>query len=145
MLDNYARSIISTEQLFHTTGEGKQIMNYSSLPLVCMDSLAALEESLEGQTMLSRGFVGRYVEMWPQRYSRLQTALSTGNWDVAAESALSLFSSSVMVGAERLSQMSGDMVEFLKQGKQQQAQDAIVDVGLCGTETVDELTVRYVR
>ena len=120
-------------------------MNYSSLPLVCMDSLAMLEDSLEGQTMLSRGFVGRYVEMWPQRYARLQTALGAGNVEDAAEAALSIFSSSVMVGAERLGQMSGDMVEWIKQGHPDKAQEALNAVAWCGTETMTDLKDRYVQ
>lgn len=130
---------------FRTTRERKQLVNYSSLPLVCIESLTALEESLEGQTALSRGFVGRYVEMWPQRYARLSAAASAGNWDEATESALSLFSSSAMVGAERLGQMSGDIVEFLKQGKQKLALDRIDAVGRCGNDTVAELTACYVQ
>lgn len=120
-------------------------MNYSSLPLVSMESLIALEESLEGQTALTRGFVGRYVEMWPSRYLRLSSALSSGNWDEAAESALSLFSSSAMVGADRLGQMSGDLVELLKQGRQEKAQAALEEVECCGNETVVELMLRYVQ
>lgn len=120
-------------------------MSYGSLPLVSMDSLAALEESLDGQTALSRGFVGRYVEMWPLRYARLCDALSAGQWDEAKESALSLFSSSVMVGADRLGQMSGDLVEMLNQERQEQARAAMVGVGQCGQETIAELTERYVQ
>ncbi|WP_354212727.1 hypothetical protein [Arthrobacter sp. UYCu511] len=104
-----------------------------------------LEDSLEGQTMLSRGFVGRYVEMWPQRYARLQTALGAGNVEDAAEAALSIFSSSVMVGAERLGQMSGDMVEWIKQGHPDKAQEALNAVALCGTETMTDLKDRYVQ
>lgn len=121
------------------------MVNYSSLPLVSMESLMALEDSLEGQKVLSRGFVGRYVEMWPQRYSRLENALAAGKWDEAAESALSIFSSSVMVGAERLGQMSGDMVESLKQGSPEKAQEALPAVASCGTATVAELKVCYVH
>lgn len=120
-------------------------MDYSSLPLVSMESLKALEESLEGQTALSRGFVGRYVEMWPSRFSRLNDAMASGNWGDAAESALSLFSASAMVGAERLGQMSGDLVETLKHGNQQQARDIITAVGSCGNETVEKLTNSYLQ
>lgn len=138
-----AQEVHGTCELLHRERRG--ILNYSSLPLVCMDSLTALEDSLEGQVVLSRGFVGRYIEMWPQRYLRLHLALSEEDWEEATESALSLFSSSVMVGAERLGQMSGDLVEFLKQGQQQQAQNGIVEVGMCGNETVAELTERYIQ
>ncbi|WP_195849409.1 Hpt domain-containing protein [Arthrobacter sp. AQ5-05] len=120
-------------------------MNYSSVPLVCMESLIALEDSLEGQTALTRGFVGRYVEMWPSRYLRLSIAFSAGQWEEATDSALSLFSSSAMVGADRLGQMSGDLVELLKQGRQEQAQDALEEVESCGNETVAELMARYVQ
>lgn len=120
-------------------------MQYSSLPLVSMDSLNALEESLEGQTALSRGFVGRYVELWPLRFSRLHEAVEAANWSAASESALSLFSSSAMVGAERLGQMSGDLLELLKQGTEQQVRDKISEVGRCGDETVSELTLCYVQ
>lgn len=121
------------------------VMEHSVLPLVSMESLAALEESLEGQTALSRGFVARYVELWPLRYSRLNDAVIAGSWDMAAESALSLFSSSVMVGAERLGQMSGELVELLKQGRQQEACASMTALGHCGNETVTELTVRYIQ
>lgn len=110
-----------------------------------MESLTALEESLEGQTALSRGFVGRFVELWPLRYARLSEAVAAGEWNVAAESALSLYSASSMVGADRLGQMSGDLVEFLKQGKQAQVLKAMASVGACGSETIAELTVRYVQ
>lgn len=110
-----------------------------------MESLRTLEESLEGQTVLSRGFVGRYVELWPLRFSRLNDAVASRNWSAAAESALSLFSASTMVGADRLGQMSGDLVEMLKHGNQQQVRDSIEAVGTCGNETVAELTHCYVQ
>lgn len=120
-------------------------MKYSLLPLVSMESLTALEESLEGQTAMSRGFVSRFIELWPQRFSRLTDAVSSSDWSDASESALSLFSSSTMVGAERLGQMSGDLVEILKQGGQDQVRERISDIGRCGDETVMELTIRYVQ
>lgn len=120
-------------------------MNYSSAPLVCMESLIALEDSLEGQTALTRGFVGRYVEMWPSRYLRLSNAFSAGRWEEAADSALSLYSSSAMVGADRLGQMSGDLVELLKQDRQEKAQDALEELERCGNETVAELMVCYIQ
>lgn len=120
-------------------------MNYTSLPLVSMESLRALEDSLDGQTVLSRGFVSRYVEMWPQRYTRLRDALSAGRWDEATEAGLSLFSSSVMVGADRLGQMAGDLVELLKQGRQARARDAVEALDRCGNETAAELATRYVQ
>ena len=120
-------------------------MNYSSWALVSLESLLALEESLDGERALSRGFVGRYVEMWPARHARLCDALSEGNWGAATESALSLFSSSAMVGADRLGQMAGDLVELLKQGRHTQAASIIVPLGVCGNETVEQLLERYVR
>lgn len=120
-------------------------MDHISLPLVSMESLTALEHSLEGQTALSRGFVSRYVEMWPARHARLSQAIAAGQWEEAVESALSLYSSSTMVGAERLGQMSGDLVETIKRGQHGQAREALAAVGRCGDATVIELTVRYVQ
>lgn len=120
-------------------------MNYASLPLVCMDSLIALEQSLEGQTAVSRGFVSRYVEMWPNRFLRLSQAVASANWDEVVESAMSLYSSSSMVGADRLGHMSGDLVEFVKRGQNEQARDALPAVEECGNQTVQELLACYVK
>ncbi|PYI65827.1 hypothetical protein CVV68_16500 [Arthrobacter livingstonensis] len=120
-------------------------MNTSSLPLVSMDSLRELEESLDGQSVLCRGFVHRYVQMWPQRLCRIKVAVNSHQWDEATEAALSLFSSSAMVGAEQLGQLAGDLVELLKQRHFEGASDYLAALALCGDRTAVELEDSYVQ
>lgn len=120
-------------------------MNSSSLPLVSMASLRELEESLDGQSVLCRGFVHRYVGMWPQRLDRIRRAVDGHQWDEASEAALSLFSSSVMVGAEQLGQLAGDLVELLKQRHYGSAAECLGALSRCGDQTVAELENSYVH
>ncbi|MGA7206085.1 MAG: hypothetical protein WBX27_15785 [Specibacter sp.] len=120
-------------------------MKISSLPLVSMESLRDLEESLDGQSVLCRGFVHRYVLMWPQRFCRIRTAVDGHLWDEATEAALSLFSSSAMVGAEQLVQLSGDLVELLQQQHFEGASRCLDPISHCGDLTIAELEHSYVQ
>jgi len=121
------------------------VASFSSSPLVSMEALHDLEEALDGQPVLCRGFVGRYVEMWPQRNKRIRDAVAARDWDEATEATLSLYSSSAMVGAAKLGQVAESLVVLLKEGRYGNVAETLADLEECGNLTTRELTTSYVR
>lgn len=118
-------------------------MAITKLPLVCGAALQSLEADLDGESVLCRVFVGRYVEMWPQRCSRIQAAVAAGDWESAMDAALSLRSSSVMVGAARLGQLASNLVQLLKDDCHDDSTRNLRDLRRCGNQTMAELTACY--
>ncbi|WP_181034221.1 Hpt domain-containing protein [Arthrobacter sp. GMC3] len=117
----------------------------TTLPLVCTATLHSLEESLDGERALCRNFVCRYVEMWPQRFSRIHDAVTTGHQEAAMDAALSLRSSSMMVGAARLGELAGDLIQLLECGRAGAAAKKLPALQLCGNQTTCQLTASYVN
>lgn len=114
-------------------------------PLVNMAQLEYLEDSLGGETSLSRAFVSNYVEMWTGRFQRLSTAILAEDLDDAIDAALSLCTSSHMVGAEQLEKGTAELLGILRTGGLQQASLALASLRQCGEQTVIQLVERYVR
>lgn len=114
-------------------------------PLVSLARLHSLEESLGGETAQCRGFVSNYVDMWSGRFQRLSDAVKAEDVDNAMDAALSLCTSSHMVGAERLEKEAGELIQFLRQGCMANACQALPSLGLCGQQTVAELVETYVK
>ncbi|MHA7304950.1 hypothetical protein ACX80E_06860 [Arthrobacter sp. TMN-49] len=120
-------------------------MTVTALPLVCTATLHSLEESLDGEYTLCRNFVCRYVEMWPGRFVRLREAVAAGHHEAALDAALSLRSSSMMVGAARLGELTGDLIRILETGCNAAAATKLAALGRCGNQTACQLTASYVN
>ena len=120
-------------------------MVIASLPLVCIATLHSLEESLDGQQSLCRNFVCRYVEMWPGRFERLRVAVMAGHHAEAMDAALSLRSSSLMVGAAQVGELSTDLIRLLEGGRHAEATKKLAMLGRCGNQTACQLTSSYVN
>lgn len=120
-------------------------MVITPLPLVCTATLHALEDSLEGERALCRNFVCRYVDMWPGRFERIHAAITTGHDEDAMDSALSLHSSALMVGAARLGELTADLIRLLEAGRYGAAAKKLGALQLCGDQTAGKLTASYVN
>ena len=120
-------------------------MKHNELPLVDMEALHALEESLLGQKTLSRNVVGSFVQMWTQRDEGRTHALSLCEWADTTDAALSLYSSSSLAGASRLSELSADIVHFLKIGHYLKAAAMLDGLHRCGEQTMAQLTITYLQ
>lgn len=121
------------------------MMAQTTLPLVSMEQLHDLEDSLGGEPALCRGFVTNYIGMWTGRFQKLTTAIGAEDFNAAMDAALSLHTSSRMVGAELLSEQSGDLIMVLRRGCFAGAAFALLSLGECGERTMTELMESYVR
>lgn len=120
-------------------------MTVTALPLVCTDTLHSLEESLDGETSLCRNFVCRYVDMWPGRFVRIREAVAAGHKEDALDAALSLRSSSLMVGATRLGELTSDLIRVLEMDCNGAASKKLAALRRCGNQTAGQLTASYVN
>lgn len=119
-------------------------MAAAKLPLVCAATLHSLEESLDGERELCRSFVCRYVEMWPGRFERIYDAVSSGHHEEALDSALSLRSSCLMVGAAQLGKLTNDLIHLLGIGRPCATAKKLAALQACGNQTARQLTTSYV-
>lgn len=115
------------------------------LPLVCTATLESLERDLNGEQALCRNFVCRYVEMWPERFNRIHTAVETGHQEDAMDAILSLRSSCMMVGAARLGELTDHLVQLIKRGSHAEAAQKLPALRLCGNLTAGHLSDSYVN
>lgn len=120
-------------------------MVITRLPLVCAATLHALEDSLEGERTLCRNFVCRYVGMWPGRFDRIHKAITAGHHQDAMDSALSLRSSAMMVGAAQLSERTSNLISALETGCNAVAVKQLTALRKCGNQTAAQLTSSYVN
>ncbi|WP_427016740.1 hypothetical protein ACQCSX_18755 [Pseudarthrobacter sp. P1] len=110
-----------------------------------MAQLHSLEDSLGGETALCRGFVSNYVDMWAGRFQRLSDAVQAEDLDDAMDAALSVCTSSHMVGAVRLEKQTDELIQFLRQGSLPRACQVLPSLGQCGQQTAAKLLESYVR
>ena len=119
-------------------------MAAAHLPLVCTATLNSLEESLDGERELCLNFVCRYVEMWPGRFDRIYDAVSSGHDEEALDSALSLRSSALMVGAAQLGKLTNDLIRLLGSGCPSVTAKRLAALKACGNQTAWQLTTSYI-
>lgn len=117
----------------------------TKLPLVCSETLRSLEESLDDERALCLSFVCRYIDMWPGRFERIHDAVTSGHAEDALDAVLSLRSSSMMVGAARLGELSTDLLNFLERGRYAAAAKKLAALQACGNQTAYHLTSSYVN
>lgn len=120
-------------------------MTVTALPLVCTATLHSLEESLDGETTLCRNFVCRYIDMWPGRFFRIREAVAAGHKEDALDAALSLRSSSMMVGAARLGELTSDLIRVLELDSNTAASKKLAALRRCGNQTAGQLTASYLN
>lgn len=120
-------------------------MTCTKLPIVCMETLHSLEASLDGERTFCLSFVCRYVEMWPGRFARIHDAVTAGHESDAMDAALSLRSSSMMVGACRLGKLADELIDLLQCGSHAAAAKKLGALQLCGNTTACQLTDGYIN
>ncbi|MEA5453441.1 Hpt domain-containing protein [Sinomonas sp. JGH33] len=107
------------------------------LPLVDPDALRMLAEDVGPETAAS--FARDFVRIWPQRREALAAALQGTDLTRAIDAALSLRTSSVMVGASRLAALSEGLERRLRADGFDAAAGHLPEVAECGELTVDAL------
>ena len=117
----------------------------SLLPLVCLETLRSLEESLDGERDLSRNFVRRFVHMWPDRFARIHDAITNNDHEVAMDAVLSLRSASVMVGATRLGDFTTGIIGLIEAGQTATVAELLTALQLCGDQTMYHLKLSYIN
>ncbi len=111
-------------------------------PLVDPAALQALATELDNPSA-AKGFARDYARMWEQRYSWLASALGSGDQAEALEAALSLKTSSAMVGGVRLAEFAGELEVFIRSGDLARATSLLAELARSGSDTVDELRNNY--
>lgn len=109
-------------------------------PLIRVKTLLDLQESLDEDRLACRNFVARYVEIWPRRFERIHAAATAGNIEAALDSALSLRSASLMVGAARLGELTTGLIHILEDHSHSAAIKQLPALQSCGNLTMDQLT-----
>ncbi|QDY90405.1 Hpt domain-containing protein [Arthrobacter sp. UKPF54-2] len=112
-------------------------------PLVDPAALQDLGEQLNSAAV-AKGFARDYAQMWDRRYEALATALDRRDQAAALDAALSLKTSSSMVGGLRLAELAADLEEAIRSGHLAEAASRLDDVAARGSETVDELQFSYI-
>ena len=113
------------------------------MPLLDLTVLRQLEEEL-GDCGVARSFVNDFVRIWEDRFRYLVQSVADDNSDAAMDAALSLKTSSTMVGGVRLAQLAGELEEAIRVGDMGYVQSMLDDVAERGRETVHELRSGYV-
>ncbi|MFC9773311.1 MULTISPECIES: Hpt domain-containing protein [unclassified Pseudarthrobacter] len=121
-------------------------------PVVDHLVLERLREELEDDRGYTGIFVADFVRCLPGRIERLRHALTTGDWEGSFDAALSLKTSSQMVGAEQLASLATDLEAELRSDATaanlpvalpQLAAAFLAPILHCSTRTMDSLTSRY--
>lgn len=120
-------------------------MRATKAPLVSCETLQDLEESLGGESSLCHKFVCRFIDMWPGRFERLQAAVTSSHHEDALDAALSLRSSSMMVGGLRLGALTTEILRLVESGAYAQATMRLASLERCGNETTQQLSSSYVN
>lgn len=88
---------------------------------------------------LYRAYVGRYLEMWPDRYRRLVSAVDEEDDEALMDAVLSVKTSAGMLGALRLEQLAFDMEDAVRKQRMDRVRALLAELKLCGQLTADQL------
>lgn len=111
---------------------------YRDLPLIAYEVLDDLRADLAAPELF-QGYVGRYVEMWPDRCRRLATALDAEDQEALLDAVLSITTSAGMVGAVRLEQVALDIKDTARNGRVESVRSFLEELELCGQLTIEQL------
>lgn len=114
-------------------------------PLVCLETLQALEAALDGKRSHCRYFVLLYIDSWPHRFAQLHDALTADDHEAAMDAALSLRSASIMVDASRLGELATDVIHHLESRQDAVASQILTAMQWCGDKTMHQLKVSYLN
>ncbi|WP_422933890.1 Hpt domain-containing protein [Sinomonas sp. P47F7] len=106
-------------------------------PLVDPAALGLLAEDVGPAS--AAGFARDFAAMWPRRRAAIDLALGCGDFDAALEAALSLRTSSVMVGATRLAGLALRVEAALRANDGAAAAQLLAPVARCGDLTAAAL------
>lgn len=84
-------------------------------------------------------FIRTYTEMWPGRYGRLAHAVRACDWDQAMDAALSLRSSSEMLGAVNLARLALAVEQAIRSRQLHAAGMLLPGLKSCGEDTMSVL------
>jgi HPt (histidine-containing phosphotransfer) domain-containing protein len=84
-------------------------------------------------------FIRTYADMWPGRYSRLAHAVHVRDWDQAMDAALSLRSSSEMLGAVNLARLALAVEQAIRSRQLHAAGMLLPGLKSCGEDTMSVL------
>ncbi|KUM33815.1 hypothetical protein AR539_11675 [Arthrobacter sp. EPSL27] len=113
------------------------------VPLVDPAALQDLSAQLESPSV-AKGFARDYAKLWDQRYSCLASALGRRDEAGSLDAALSLKTSSAMVGGVQLARLAGELEDAIRGGDMERASSLLEDIAASGSETVDELQYSYI-
>jgi hypothetical protein len=112
-------------------------------PLVDPGALQDLGAQLDSPSV-AKGFARDYARMWDKRYSCLASALDRRDEAGSLEAALSLKTSSAMVGGVQLARLAGELEVAVRGGDMERASSLLGDIAESGSETVGELQFSYI-
>jgi hypothetical protein len=115
----------------------------NTAPLVDPSALQNLGAQVENPKV-AKGFARDYAQLWDQRYSCLASALDRRDKAGSLDAALSLKTSSAMVGGVRLARLAGELEDAVRGGDMELASSLLGDIAASGSETVDELQYSYI-
>ncbi len=84
-------------------------------------------------------FIRTYTEMWPGRYGRLAHSIRVNDWDQAMDAALSLRSSSEMLGAVNLARLALAVEQAIRSRRLHAAGMLLPGLKSCGEDTMSVL------
>ncbi|MET1089576.1 MAG: Hpt domain-containing protein [Arthrobacter sp.] len=112
------------------------------LPLVDARILRDLEDQLQGPD-LARRFARDYAGMWDGRRSRLAAAIAGQDQTSALDAAISLRTTSAMVGGLRLTRLAEMLEGLIRKGDFGRCRTLMKRVAAHGDLTVSELRAHY--
>ncbi|WDF32967.1 Hpt domain-containing protein [Arthrobacter agilis] len=107
-------------------------------PLLAPDVLAEMDADFGDPAVVVR-FVRDFRSILPSRVERLERRLDDGDPGGAEDAALSLATSSAMVGAVRLERISRSVQHALEEDGLDAARRSLDPLRLCATETLGEM------
>jgi HPt (histidine-containing phosphotransfer) domain-containing protein len=114
----------------------------ADLPLADPAVLEDLVRQL-GNPSPALAFARDFVHAWHGKFERLETALQLQDDAGALDAALSLKTTSNVVGAPRLAQLAADVEQLLLRSDLETATGCIDRIRACGEATTRELADRY--
>ncbi|PFG30651.1 Hpt domain-containing protein [Paramicrobacterium agarici] len=102
--------------------------------------LERLCADLDGDTEAVTGFISAFVRMWPARLDRVRGAVHRNDVEAILDSALSIRSSSGMIGAAQLGAVAVDVERCGRRGDVTGAHALIPRLSTAGSATVTVLS-----
>lgn len=122
---------------------GQSVVPLAEHPILDLAEFQLLEDQVDNP-LVARTFAGDFAKLWTKRYELLATAVERGDVAAALNAVLSVRTSSIMVGAVRLSVLAAQLEEMIRRSELREARPLLEEVAECGYLTVQELKDSYV-